>query len=280
MHLSIEDTKISNKKLTLIDNNHFPFFCWDNFLPKVIYDELYNTWPSDEFYDSEIFGGKQGFQKKEVEKVSKFFETHSIWKQLINLFESQEFIDDAAKFVKPLQYKYRPLVASKKWILESSDIPFYKKPFTNKVEIDWELSRYNKKNFLDPHTDRLTKYLSLLLYFPDPEWKDEYGGGTVMYKPKNKKHDKNWSNNYIPLNYMNEINSFSYKPNRMCGFIKTGNSWHGVEPIKQPKGMWRKALAINIGIPESKYLSFTNRAVESYYRRTESKKFEQINVHK
>ena len=147
MHLSIEDTKISNKKLTLINNNHFPFFCWDNFLPKVIYDEFYNTWPSDEFYDSEIYGGKQSFQKSEVKKVNKFFETHSIWKQLINLFESQEFIDDAAKFVKPLQYKYRPLVASKKWILESSDIPFYKKPFINKVAIDWELSRYNKKIF-------------------------------------------------------------------------------------------------------------------------------------
>ena len=101
-----------------------------------------------------------------------------------------------------------------------------------------------------------------------------------MYKPKNKLYNKNWSNNYIPLEYMNIINNFTYKKNRLVGFIKTANSWHGVEPIRQPEGMWRRALAINIGLPESKYLDLSNRIIESFYRRIESPKFNHINVHK
>ena len=270
MDLAIDDIKLSNKKTSFLVKKPFPFFCWDKFLPDDIYNELLNTWPANEYYNITIKGGKQAFQKSQKEKVEAFLYDNATWKKFISLLESQEFIDDVASFIKPLQYPYRPIVASKKWILDCKKNSFPKNLFQNEVEVDWELSRYDKNNFLDPHTDRLTKYLSLLLYFPDLNWKDEYGGGTVMYEPKDEKHKKNWSNNYMPFKYLNKSKSFSYKPNRLCGFIKTGNSWHGVEPIKQPKNMWRRALAINIGIPESKWLSFSNRATESYYRRTES----------
>ena len=42
--------------------------------------------------------------------------------------------------------------------------------------------------------------------------------------------------------------------------------------------MNRKALAINIGIPEHKHLKLTNRAVESFYRRKEAHLYKDINV--
>ena len=235
MHINIEDIKISNKEITLLNKKPFPYFCWDNFLPEKIYNELYNSWPSDDYYDVSTYGGKQGFQKNQKDKVNIFFDKNEKWKKLISLFDSQNFIDDVEKFIKPLQYNHRPIVASRKWKLKNRISSFKDKIFSSEVAIDWELSRYNKNNFLDPHTDRMTKYVSLLLYFPDPNWKDEYGGGTIMYKPKNKLYNKNWSNNYIPLEYMNIINNFTYKKNRLVGFIKTANSWHGVEPIRQPE---------------------------------------------
>ncbi len=275
MHINIEDIKISNKEIVLLNKKPFPYFCWDNFLPEKIYNELDNSWPSDDYYDVPIYGGKQGFKKRETKK---FFQEYPNWKKLIDLIETQEFISDIQKFVKPLQFPYRPFTSLRKWNLKKHQNSLMEKILTSEVHIDWELSIYRENDFLAPHTDRITKYISLLLYFPDPNWKNEYGGGTIMYEPKNRKLNKNWSNNYVSLEHMNKINNFSYNRNRMVGFIKTANSWHGVEPIQQPKGMKRKALAINIGIPENKHLNFTNRIIESFYRRKEAHFFNGINL--
>ncbi len=278
MELKFDDLRISNRKPALLKSKPFPFFCWDGFLPHKIYEELYNSWPNESYYGDSIFGGKKGFQKREHAKVKDFFSHYPIWKKFIGIIESQEFISDVQKFVRPLQYPHRPITSLRKWIISDSKKSFFEKLLVNEVDIDWELSMYGENNFLDPHTDRMTKYVSLLLYFPHPEWKDQYGGGTIMYSPKDKKYNQNWSNNYIALNNMNEAHNFSYNANKLVGFIKTSNSWHGVEPIRQPSGMNRKALAINIGIPEHKHLKLTNRAVESFYRRKEAHLYKDINV--
>ena len=97
-----------------------------------------------------------------------------------------------------------------------------------------------------------------------------------MYEPKNKLYNNNWGNQYVPLKNMNVVKKFTYKRNRLVGFIKTNNSWHGVEPINQPKGIYRRALAINVGIPESSHLKISNRIIESYYRRKENYLFKKL----
>lgn len=278
MNLKFEDISVSNRNPTLLKSEPFPYFCWDSFLPSKLYEELYNCWPNDSFYGESIFGGKRGFQKREHTKVEKFFLEYPIWERFIGMIESQKFISDLQKFVRPLQYPHRPITSLRKWKIINSQKSFLEMLFANDVDIDWELSMYDENNFLEPHTDRMTKYVSLLLYFSHPEWKDQYGGGTIMYSPKDKKYNQNWSNNYISLNHMNKVHNFTYSANKLVGFIKTSNSWHGVEPIKQPFGMRRKAFAINIGIPENKHLKIANRVMESFYRRKEAHIYKDINV--
>tara|TARA_A200000113_G_C8763351_1_gene321806 strand:- start:17 stop:862 length:846 start_codon:yes stop_codon:yes gene_type:complete len=279
MPLKLDDIKLSNKKISILNKKPFPFFCWDNFLPTDVYKELEACWPDDSYFKSSIYGGKQSIQKNQSDLVEKFFDKNQIWRDLLCLFDSQQFIDDAKQFIKPLQFPHRPIISMKKWKLNKQKnlSNFFT---TNEVEIDWELSRYNKNNFLSPHTDRLTKYISLLLYFPDRKWNQGYGGGTVMYESKEKKYERNWGNVYIPLEYMNKVKTFEYIENRMVGFIKTANSWHGVEPINQPSNIYRKALAINISLSEKSKMSFSNRAKESFVRRISYNRFKNIDVHK
>ena len=75
-----------------------------------------------------------------------------------------KFISDLQKFVRPLQYPHRPITSLRngKSLIHKN---LFRNAFANDVDIDWELSMYDENNFLEPHTDRMTKYVSLLLYF-------------------------------------------------------------------------------------------------------------------
>ena len=162
MQINIGDLRVTNKEISSCTSEPFPFFCWDNYLPEDIYVELDRSWPNNEFYNSPIYGGKRAFQKRETEKVKKFLDKNDAWRSLIESLETQEFINDIQKFVKPLQKIYRPFVAKRKWKIVNNDNFSIRNLFNLEVDVDWELSKYEKNNFLDPHTDRLTKYVSLL----------------------------------------------------------------------------------------------------------------------
>ena len=56
------------------------------------------------------------------------------------MIESQKFISDLQKFVRPLQYPHRPITSLRKWKITSSQKSFLEMFFANDVDIDRELS--------------------------------------------------------------------------------------------------------------------------------------------
>ena len=112
--------------------------------------------------------------------------------------------------------------------------------------MQFEFSRLERGSFVPPHTDDPKKLISLLLYFPDPKWQENYGGGTEFYRTKKRAMDNNWANREVQFKDLNPFFRAQFAPNRLVGFLKSNNSYHGVQPITCPEGMARNSLNINV----------------------------------
>ena len=118
---------------------------------------------------------------------------------------------------------------------------------------------------MEPHTDSVTKFVSLLLYFPDPEWNDSFGGGTEFYRPLKTADNENWGNRRVPFGDLESFRLAQYTPNRLIGFVKSKNSYHAVRPLTCPEHMYRNSLNINIlgraGFPPSRFTRYTRKVL-------------------
>lgn len=85
---------------------------------------------------------------------------------------------------------------------------------------------------LGPHTDNTIKVLSFLFYLPSDDSHAHLG--TSIYVPK----DPNFTcqgGPHHPFEWFNRMHTMPYLPNTLFAFLKTHNSFHGVEPITDPE---------------------------------------------
>lgn len=83
---------------------------------------------------------------------------------------------------------------------------------------------------LGPHTDTLHKVLSFLFYLPADDALSHLG--TSLYVPK----DPNFlcpGGPHHSFERFHRVVTMPYRPNTMFAFLKTSNSFHGVEPITE-----------------------------------------------
>ena len=98
-----------------------------------------------------------------------------------------------------------------------------------------------------PHADAPRKLISLLIYFRDPDWRDEWGGGTEYYAPLDPVAARRWSPTArIPFEEFKTIGETPFAGNRLVGFVRSSDSYHGVTPLRCPEGRFRKAFLINL----------------------------------
>jgi len=244
--LSTEDLLLSKRDVN-ISYDPFCYFNVDDFLPKEIYDYCSNSYPGPEYYlhrnkskyffdsvsDEEIFGD--------------FCRKHPTWDNLIKHLSSDRFVKDIKQFL---------LIG----LSQSRDDDGINLPVT----VNFQFSRMISGDQIYPHTDNRQKLFSLLMYFPEPGWKKEYGGSTEFYRIKESADAEKWThwetkkfNKEEDYNVFKEdMTSFytaEYKPNNLAGFVKSHNSYHDVPPLQCPEGMSRNCLNVNfrIGGPKS-----------------------------
>ena len=108
---------------------------------------------------------------------------------------------------------------------------------------------HDKKNYsLGPHTDQPSKVVSVLIYLPKDH--KQILTGTSIYMPK----DPSKLNTELPhLHYLREdfykVITMPYMPNSALCFIKTNNSFHGVEKLEMEETD-RWSLQYNIHITQ------------------------------
>jgi hypothetical protein len=81
---------------------------------------------------------------------------------------------------------------------------------------------------LGPHTDAPFRLLSLLFYCPDDDARKHLG--TSLYAPADPAFRCRGGPHY-PRDGFHRIATMEYRPNTLFAFVKTDNSFHGVEPV-------------------------------------------------
>ena len=95
---------------------------------------------------------------------------------------------------------------------------------------------------LGPHTDSVTKIMSFLFYLPPDESMALLG--TSIYAPKQADFRCSRGLHYR-FDRFRLVTTMPYLPNSLFGFVRTGNSFHGVEPITAT-GICRDLLLYDI----------------------------------
>jgi hypothetical protein len=84
---------------------------------------------------------------------------------------------------------------------------------------------------LGPHTDSPSKIVTVLFYLPKDESQAHLG--TSIYMPKDRERRCPGGPHYGYEGF-DRVATMPFLPNAMFAFVKTDNSFHGVEPVTDP----------------------------------------------
>lgn len=88
---------------------------------------------------------------------------------------------------------------------------------------------------IGPHTDKPTKVITFLFYLPKDE--SQKNLGTSIYFPKDQSFRCPGTTHHPYENFV-KIISMPFLPNSLFAFVKTDNSFHGVEKIMTDEKRW------------------------------------------
>lgn len=230
-------------------HNKYPctVFEFPEFIDENIFNILKNTFPklsletfknnSDgkfSFYsDSEHF-----INLRKNKEVNDFF----------NYLESKNFINNLIKIL----FKYI--------LINCFNLKVLYKVLTaiilrkNKFRIQIQYSYIINGGFIVPHLDGRKKLISLMLYFPDVmenkivSEKEEKSGTYFLinnYKQITNEHIKD-KETEEKLKKNSKIFFIPFIKKNLYGFIRSNNSWHGLEPVDVHENYIRKSININI----------------------------------
>jgi hypothetical protein len=231
--------KIGNSE---IFNFPFPHTYIKNIFPDHIYNLIQDNMPEPEKLKaiSEVRGVK-GYDERFVLS----FEN-----------ESLAILDDIKKSFW-IKFRDQLLSGNFKNFLLSRFLPFIQARFKNIEQIkfyDELLLVKDTMNYkLGPHTDAKRKVLTLLFYLPKNN--SQQNLGTSIYMPKNLNFKCEGGPHY-PHEDFEKIITMPFIPNSLFCFVKTENSFHGVEKINSVEKRW--LLLYDIYIDEKNSINNSN----------------------
>ena len=135
--------------------------------------------------------------------------------------------------------------------LKNDEMSIFDYIFFKNCYVNLKLSSYTSNYGLHQHKDHENKINALLFYFGFSDKIQRNGCSTQIYEVT--EGNKRWSQKESPptrdyhddqkLNLVKEVNCL---PNRLFGFRKTRDSWHGVDYHQFPSGVRRETLQINL----------------------------------
>jgi hypothetical protein len=252
MAMSKLDTEnlLLSRRLQKIVLDPFCFFCVDDYLPRDLYESLLESFPEGSSYSYNA-EGKMGFRSSEdPEEIARFGAAHPEWQQLVDFFGSDEFVYDAKATLADGLVSARGLPGRKPWLnCTHRDVPgnWLRYQLQEPVRTTHQFSLLPSGGAVRPHSDAPRKLVSLLLYFRDSDWQDAWGGGTEFYVPLDPEKARRWRpTDRIPFDEFEVVATSEFRGNRLAGFVRSHDSYHGVQPPGCPPEATRKALLINI----------------------------------
>lgn len=98
------------------------------------------------------------------------------------------------------------------------------------VSIEAQLIRHRAGYFLGPHSDLYSKMVVVLLYLPPDDQAKHLG--TSIYRPRLDGFTSDDSAHYPFADFV-RVETAPYKANSLLAFLRSGRSFHGVEPLSE-----------------------------------------------
>ncbi len=215
--------KVDSAELML---DPFPHFYVQDVFPSDFYQRLLDSLPADSSYQTypPPYEARLFINVAADDVAALPQDVRPFWVDFEAWMNSQEFLDGmAAKFADllPTVYEHRKELIK---TATGSDGRVNVAPRTL-------LARDYAHFALGPHTDAANKFITALFYLPR---KDEFRQfGTSIYRPKVEGF-RSWKSDHHPHEKFDLIRTFDNVPNSLFVFMKTDDSFHGVQPGDYP----------------------------------------------
>jgi hypothetical protein len=201
----------------------FPHFYVENVFPGDFYQDLVRHLPPDEKYKP-FEPPYEARHAIELDSTAAHSLGSRFWIDFEQWVNSQEFLERmAAKFEGYLNtmYRYRKNHLRKE-LSETGAVRITPRSLLSRDYGDFALL---------PHSDTWQKFIVGAFYFPrDPALRDF---GTSIYRPK-RKGFTDWNSTRHKREDFDLVRTFDNAPNSFFVFMKTDNSFHGVENKPYP----------------------------------------------
>lgn len=193
----------------------FPYFYIENIFSKESYQELLENLPDPSYYGKcEASSERWSLILDQEHLIRLPFVQQLFWMKFCQTFND-------GKLLRAICEKFK----IKEKIFSVAQLTLDKKEYS-----------------IEPHTDFPGKVATLLFYFP--KHKNQSHLGTAIYRPKEPGFTCEGRERH-PFDKFEKVWQAPFLPNSVFGFLKTNNSFHGVEPLgKEP--IERHVLALTL----------------------------------
>lgn len=252
-----------------------PFFVLeiDNYLPAELYARLLATYPNPS--EGGHTHSMKNYLKSGSEAFAAFLAGQPEWARLIQFMNSDAFLAHVFEYALPMMRTARGISANRRWVRNGKPVDGGPSVGTSlasrltdplrtvEIETGFELSAMENGHCITAHSDAPNKLVSILLYFPFPDWQPEWGGGTQFFRPKSEVAERRWCNpdvNHIKnfgaaglkqfAEDMECFRSTPFAPNYLTMFCKSNHTFHAVDTIACPTNRRRNTLVLNVNAKE------------------------------
>jgi hypothetical protein len=245
-----------------------PFFIFEfhGIFDPAAYDALDSQFPDKSLFPATWVdrGGKSHMNSK-MPEFAEFTKKAPIWRELYESFSEPGVVRKLYELTHSVPSE-RPESEKKPWKIDDKNFSgFLRKPLTKfnrlqnnlrgntPVRLTFEFSYLEAGCYIPPHTDVAGKLISLMIYFPDKGVDYSSGAGTEFYRGKNKTAaqsgwkagmmDDEASKEFLDKHEIFYTSEFT--PNKLVGFVKSSNSWHGLKKLQLPPKATRRSLNVN-----------------------------------
>ncbi len=258
---------LTQDKLDVAIRDPFFIFEFHDVFDRETYDALDSQFPKKSLFPATWVdrGGKSHMNSK-MPEFSAFTSQTPIWAKLYESFSEPDVIRKLYELTHSVPSE-RAANEKKPWKVDEKEAPqgMFRKPLSKlnrmksslmgntPVRLTFEFSYLEAGCYIPPHTDVSGKLISLMLYFPDKAVDYSSGAGTEFYRGKDQTvAQSGWKagmmDDKASKEFLDKHEVFytsDFKPNKLVGFIKSSNSWHGVKKLELPPSATRRSLNVN-----------------------------------
>jgi hypothetical protein len=252
--------------IEFIQKKPFFIFIIKNFLSDDEYETIYKNFPDESFNKLPfVSGNKKKFESKDdlykflneennlsIKLINKKF-NENFCIQLIKRLKKELLISRTSNLYSLKNFKKFYTILKIPKFFNGKNNNIFQKLFYSNFQHNIEFSHMYKNSFIRPHTDKVSKLLSMMLYFPTKNLQDQKIG-TTFYNSNIKNLDNidydlfdESKKEFFNSNFKETI-TFPFKKKNLYCFIKSNLSWHSVKKLDISDNDIRRSININIKI--------------------------------